>query len=115
MREVTVNVFEKIGSTAAVSSGDGELLFKLISKALKNRARVILDFNNIDLITSTFLNAAVGQLYGTFKNPDLKRQLAVTNMANDDLVLLKKVVDRAKAYFADRKTIEMGIKEGLGE
>jgi hypothetical protein len=115
MQEITVNVFEKIGSTAAVSSADGELLFKLIAKALKNKAKVVLDFKNIELITSTFLNAAIGQLYGFFDDSDLKKQVSVTNMANDDLALLKKVVERAKEYFEDREDVEMGIKDGLRE
>jgi len=113
MQEITINVFEKIGSTAAVSSEDGALLFKLISKALKNEAKVILDFNNVELITSTFLNAAIGQLYSSFESPFLRGHLSVKTMAEDDLVLLKKVVDRAKEYFENKELIEKGIEEGL--
>ncbi|MFQ5709446.1 MAG: STAS-like domain-containing protein [bacterium] len=115
MHKIVINIFEKIGSTAAVSSEDGDLLFKLISKAFKNEAKVILDFNNIDLLTSTFLNAAIGQLYGFFDGSFLKEHLAIQNMEKDDLVLLKKVVERAKEYFKNKNLVEKAIKETLGE
>jgi hypothetical protein len=113
MKEITINIFEKLGSTAAVSSEDGEQLFVLIMKALNNNILIILDFNNIELITSTFLNAAIGQLYNKFDSKFLRKHLQVENMDNDDLLLLKKVVDRAKEYFKNKKIVEDGIKEGL--
>jgi len=113
MKEITINIFEKLGSTAAVSSEDGEQLFSLIMKALNNNVLIILDFNNIELITSTFLNAAIGQLYNKFQSQFLRKHLRVENMDNDDLLLLKKVVDRAKDYFKNKKIIEDSIKEGL--
>lgn len=113
MKEITVNIFEKLGSTAAVSSEDGEQLFALITKALNNNVFLILNFNNIELITSTFLNAAIGQLYNNFTSQFLRKHLHLENMDNDDLLLLKKVVERAKDYFENRKIVEDGIKEGL--
>ena len=113
MKEITINIFEKLGSTAAVASEDGEQLFALIMKALNNNVLLILDFNNIELITSTFLNAAIGQLYNKFNSQFLREHLKVVNMDNDDLILLKKVVDRAKEYFENKKNVEHGIKEGL--
>lgn len=115
MQTIKINVFEKVGGSAAVSSEDGEMLYKIISRALKNKGKVVLDFNNIELITSTFLNAAVGQLYGAFEQPFLREHLTVENMEEDDLMLLKKVVDRAKEYFRDREAVEKAIREGLEE
>lgn len=113
MKEITINIFEKLGSVAAVSSDDGEQLFALIKKALKNNVLLVLDFSNIELITSTFLNAAIGQLYNEFESQFLKEHLRVENMEDDDLILLKKVVDRAKEYFENKKNVEKGIKAGL--
>ncbi|RMD96482.1 MAG: DUF4325 domain-containing protein [Calditrichaeota bacterium] len=115
MKEITINLFEKLGSSAAVSTDDGDTLFKLISKALENEAQVVLDFTNIDFITSTFLNAAIGQLYSKYDSSFLKRHLRVKNMQEEDLVLLKKVVDRAKEYFENKNLVENAIKVSLGE
>jgi len=113
MKEININIFEQIGSSAAVSSQDGELLFERILKGMENDVRVILDFNNIELITSTFLNAAIGQLYSKYDSPFLRDHLKVENLAREDLDLLKKVVIRAKEYFKDKEQMEKNIKEVL--
>jgi len=114
MKEVKINIFELIGSDAAVSSEDGELLYKRIKKGLEEKnVKIILDFSNISLITSTFLNAAIGQLYSKYNSPILTERLEVNNLAKEDLELLKRVVKRAKEYFKDKEKIDASIKETL--
>ncbi|ODS34760.1 MAG: hypothetical protein SCARUB_00020 [Candidatus Scalindua rubra] len=115
MKEIKIIIFEHIGSSAAVSTDDGELLFERVIKALENDVRVILDFNNIELITSTFLNAAIGQLYSKYDSPFLRNHLKVNNLSNEDLNLLKKVVDRAKDYFKDKERMEKNISKVLDD
>jgi hypothetical protein len=115
VKEIRISIFEQIGSNAAVSSEDGELLHERILKGLESDVKVILDFINIELITSTFLNAAIGQLYSKFDNPFLRDRLKVENLAKEDLDLLKKVVERAKEYFKDKEKMERKIKEVLGD
>lgn len=115
MKEIKITIFEQIGSNAAVSSEDGELLFEKIVKGVENDVRMILDFNNIELITSTFLNAAIGQLYSRYDSPYLRDHLKVENLPQEDLELLKKVVERAKEYFKDKEQMEANIKEALGD
>jgi len=115
MKEVKISIFEQIGSNAAVSSEDGDLLYEKIEKGLKSEVRVILDFNNIELITTTFLNAAIGQLYNKYDSPFLREHMRVENLAKEDLELLKKVVERAKEYFKDKERLEENIKEVLGD
>lgn len=115
MKKITINIYEHIGSSAAVSSEDGEILFNLLTKSFEQKMEVILDFANIELITSTFLNASIGQLYSGYTSQFLRPHLKVANMDKEDMELLKKVVERAKAYFKDRKGLEKNIKEVLGE
>lgn len=114
MKEIRINVFELISSSAAVSSEDGEMLYRRIIKGLKEKDIIILlNFANIDLITSTFLNAAIGQLYNDYGSPFLRERLKVKNMAPEDLELLKKVVERAKEYFKDKEKIEASIRDAI--
>lgn len=115
MKEIRVSIFEQIGSKAAVSSEDGELLYKRIVKGLEEDVIVVLDFMNIELVTSTFLNAAIGQLYNRYGSPFLRAHLKVENLAKEDLELLKKVIERAKEYFKDKEKMEKNIKEVLGD
>ncbi len=115
MKELPVIVFEQIGGTAAVSTEDGENLYQRIDAAFSNDIHVVLDFNNIDLMTSAFLNASIGRLYSKYDNPFIREHLKVTNMASDDLVLLKRVVERAKEYFERADIIDNVIRDSLGD
>ncbi len=113
MQEKKISVFELVGGNAAVSSEDGEALFAQIAKAFEHNVKVVLDFENVELITSTFLNAAIGQCYGERDGAYIKEHLAVENMEKDDMVLLKMVVERAKEYFRDKEKMEKSLKESL--
>lgn len=113
MKEVKIGIFEQIGGNAAVSSEDGGLLFERILMGVENDLRVILNFNNIELITSTFLNAAIGQLYSKYDSVFLREHLKVENLSREDLELLKKVVERAKEYFKNKEQMEKNIREVL--
>jgi len=113
MKEVKISIFEQIGGNAAVSSEDGELLFERILRGVENDVRVILNFNNIELITSTFLNAAIGQLYSKYDSSFLREHLKVENLSREDLELLKKVVERAKEYFKNKEQMEKNVREVL--
>ena len=113
IEEIKINVFEVIGGTAAVATEDGNNLYLRICKALDKKIYVTLDFMNIELVTSTFLNTAIGQLYSSYSSNILKEYLKVKNMANEDLVLLKKVVERAKDYFKDPDSMKKTIKTVL--
>ena len=87
----------------------------MITKGLENDLKMVLDFNNIELITSTFLNAAIGQLYDKYDSPFLNSHLKIKNMSKEDLGLLKKVVERAKEYFRDKKRMDEIIREALDD
>ncbi|MEW6096243.1 MAG: STAS-like domain-containing protein [bacterium] len=102
MKEIKINIFEMIGSNAAVSSEDGELLHRRIVKGLEEKGvKLVLDFTNITLITATFLNAAIGQLYSKYNSPFLRERLKIDNLTQEDLELLKKVVEGAKGFFKE--------------
>ena len=113
MKDIRIRIFEIVAGEAAVSSEDGENVYKRISKALENGVNVALDFNNIELITSSFLNTAIGQLYHKYDSPFLRKRLRVANMEKEDMELLKRVVERAKEYFKDRKKMAGVIKAAL--
>jgi len=98
---IALSVFEIVGSPLCVASDDGEMVYERIQKAMKQGLRVSLSFMNITSLTSAFLNAAIGQLYGVFSEEEIRANLAVKDMEPDDLALLKRVVETAKTYFQD--------------
>ena len=73
-----------------------------------------LSFMNVTSLTSAFLNAAIGQLYGEFSEEEIRAKLTVKDMEQDDLVLLKRVVETAKAYFKNPEIHMKATEELLG-
>lgn len=83
----------------AVSAEEGDRINARILLALEKFNVVILDFSDIKIITTAFLNSAIGQLYKKYSSEDLSQRLKLLNVSPDDLPLFKKVVDRAKEYY----------------
>lgn len=113
-KEVTISIFEVIGSPLCVAAGDGQKVYDRLAAAIREGRHVNLSFHNVSTLTSAFLNAAVGQLYGEFSEEQIRASLSVQDMAADDLALLKRVVETAKAYFKDPERFEQAIREELG-
>jgi len=81
---------------------------------LREGRKVSLSFDRIETIISAFLNAAIGQLYGELPEEKIRELFNVRDMAQEDLALLKRVVDNAKLYFANRKEFDQAWKEETG-
>ncbi|MDD9989661.1 MAG: STAS-like domain-containing protein [Spirochaetaceae bacterium] len=108
---VTISVFESTGSSLCVASGDGEKVYRRIARALAEGLPTKLSFRNVNTLTSAFLNAAIGQLYGTFDENQIRALLSVENIEPDDRELLKRVVDTAKLYFRNKEAFEQAFQE----
>lgn len=110
-QEIPVRVFDIVGGPLCTSSDDGQLVHDRIAPLLRDGKPVALSFAQIDTVISAFLNAAIGQLYGEFKEEEIRKRLAIRDMAAEDLVLLKRVVENAKAYFKDPKRFTQAVGE----
>lgn len=114
-KNLELPIFEIIGSPLCVASGDGQKVFDRLAAALKEGRGVTLSFHNVTTLTSAFLNAAIGQLYGTFSEEQIRSLLKVQDMQADDLALLKRVVETAKLYFKDPQKFDQAVQETLGD
>lgn len=112
---LALSVFEIIGSPLCVASGDGQKVHDRLAAALKEGRGVTLSFHNVTTLTSAFLNAAIGQLYGAFSEEQIRALLKVQDMQPDDLALLKRVVETAKQYFKDPQKFDQAVHETLGD
>jgi hypothetical protein len=74
-----------------------------------------VSFRNVTSLTSAFLNAAIGQLYGSFNEEEIRAKLQVEDVEPEDLELLKRVVDTAKEYFKDPDVHRAATNEMLGD
>ncbi|HEY5124526.1 MAG TPA: STAS-like domain-containing protein [Ignavibacteria bacterium] len=103
---VLLKIKDFINGEKAVSSDDGDILFGRIVEEIKSGSIVELDFSGIIIMTTAFLNSAIGQLYSIFSSEQLNKSIKLINVENEDKILFKKVIDRAKEFFANRKGFE---------
>ena len=86
-------------SSIAVSAFDGEKLFNSIKECFNRGETVVVDFKEINLTITAFLNSSIGKLYSEFSSTMVKEKLKIQNMAPDEAELLKLVIERAKDRF----------------
>ena len=110
---IKISLFEVVGSPFCVASDDGQKVHDRLDTVLKADCDVILSFRNVTALTAAFLNAAVGQLYGTFNEEKIRSLLKVEDAEQEDLALLKRVVDNAKLYFKDPERYDQVVREVL--
>ena len=111
--DIRVSMFEVVGGSLCVASSDGQKVYDRLAAALKAGRHVALSFHKVTTLTAAFLNAAIGQLYGTFSEEKIRSLLKVGNVESDDLALLKRVVDNAKLYFKDPQRFNQVAQETL--
>lgn len=110
-----VSVFNIVGHPFCVDASDGEAVFAILLKALKQNQHIELSFQNVEMLTSAFLNTAIGQLYREFTPEQIRMLLRVTDITDEDKILLKRVIDTAKLYYQDPQWLEDSIKNIMGD
>ncbi len=112
-KDIAISIFEVVGSPLCVASGDGQKVYERLASVLAQGHGAVLSFHNVTMLTSAFLNTAIGQLYGKFDEERIRRSLNVADMEPDDIALLKRVVETAKRYFKDPERFEQASREAL--
>jgi len=115
MQEIIISVFNMVGSAFCVEADDGQKVYDLIEKAIQEEKKIKLSFQNVEMLTSAFLNTAIGQLYRDFTEEKIKSSLSVEYMLPEDKALLKRVIATAKVYYKDPERMQNSINEILGE
>src|SRR5690606_7809080 len=101
--KISLNIYDIVGGPVWVSTDDGKKVFDKIAAAFKAGRAVELSFANHENLISAFFNAAIGQLYnGAYTDDFLNRHLSYADISDDDLAMLKRTIDNAKRYFANR-------------
>ena len=113
--KITIRVADIIGNTLCIASEDGQKIFDKLVPLIRNGKHIIISFERVSIIISLFLNAAIGQLYGTFTEEQIRSQLEVSNLAEDDIEMLKRVVENAKSYYANPEGYDKAWEEESGD
>ena len=110
--EYILKIRDLINSGFAVSTENGDLVYNEVKLQIDIAETIIIDFEEIDLVTTSFLNSAIGQLYKDYT----AQQLAVIktiNIRKSQLVLLEKVINTALHCYNDQKSFNNSVKKHL--
>ncbi|HWQ48017.1 MAG TPA: STAS-like domain-containing protein [Methanosarcina sp.] len=111
---VKINVFETAGENCCVAACDGQKVYDIITAALCENKKIEISFADVNELTPAFLNSAIGQLYGCFPAEQIDNSLSFKGISEEDEVILKRVIERAKTYFEHAYTCRKALKDVLG-
>ncbi len=114
-KNIQISMFEVVGSPFCVATDDGQKVHKHLDAALRANQEVVLSFHNITALTTPFLTAAIGELYGTFSEEEIRSLLKVEDIAPDHLAFLERVVRDVKLYFKNPQRYNQIFQEVLGD
>lgn len=115
MKPITIKIKDIINTTYCVDASDGEKIFALLKKALGEKKSVVLSFDDIELVITAFLNAAVGKLFGNFDEQFILSHLSTDNLTEDFQPVWDKVIEGAPKYYANKETFDKNISEIIEE
>ena len=92
-------ISDEVTLNQGVTPEEGQPIMERIYKSLKSNTPVVLDFSNMQLITTAFLNVVIGTLYKDFSSDDLKRLLSFENLTDGIAMRIKRVTQNAKLFY----------------
>lgn len=95
MNEKIIKVFDTTRNYA-IDASVGNVIYNKISEALKTYDKVILDFKNVDIILSVFLNAAISGFYNKQEFENFEAKVSVQNISDSAQILWNRVIQSAK-------------------
>ena len=99
MKNTTLHVESILGNVNAVETEEGQQIYNLILKAFFQSKKVILSFDNMEILSDEFLESAVGQLYKNFSHEEIKNNMSIENISFSGKIALKRIVDKAKVIY----------------
>lgn len=112
---VRISVYSLIGSEYCISIDDGQIIHDKVFPLLQNGRKVILSFQHISTLISSFLNSAVGRLYGELPEATIRALLDFDDIDPADRELVERVVENAKSYFANAGRHDEAWASEIGE
>ncbi|QAA31335.1 STAS-like domain-containing protein [Clostridium manihotivorum] len=94
MKEIIVRDILK--SNVAISKDDGDIVFNQIKTEIENKNSILIDFKNIDLINTAFLNNAIGKIYFIPIEKRMDTTVRIVNFPLEVMELLEEVINTAK-------------------
>lgn len=112
-KEITLKVTNIITGNFALSSEEGDKVYKEIQNIINEVDVLWLDFSDIKSINTAFFNTAIGVLFKDYSSEFLNKHLKIKNLESIDLDYLKESIAAAKDYYKSPEDHEKISKENV--
>ena len=99
MKDTTIHVESILGKVEGINAEEGQQVYDHIIKAFFQSKKVILAFDNMEVISEEFLQYAVGELYKNYSHDEIKKNMRIDNIPFSGKVALKRIVDKARESY----------------
>lgn len=95
-----------IQSKLGVSSDQGQKIFKILASNVSKKIHTTIYFDDIDVLTTAFLNTAIGNLYATANNDTLNQYITISPMgiSKSKLDKIKLVMENSRNRLTKEET-----------
>lgn len=95
MNEITINL-ELVCGQRIYTRDDGHILYDKITEALKNYEKVIVQFNEKEIASESFLDEAIVEHYLRPYLPNVDKKIILRGVSKSDQILLKRIFEYRK-------------------
>jgi len=107
---IRICIKDFISSDIAVVAEDGKKVNAEIRKCLVDSKHVTIDFEEVDLVNTAFLNTAIGELYKDYTSDFLNEYLKIL-INESDFTSLKLVIERAKEFYKNTDSFSNSVEK----
>lgn len=95
MDEITLNLEDVCGRNI-YTRADGRVLYEKIEEALGKSSNVIVQFNEKEIASESFLDEAIVEHYLRPQSPDVASRIILRRVAKPDQILLGRILEYRK-------------------
>jgi hypothetical protein len=95
MDEITLKLEDVCGSNI-YTRADGRVLYETIEEALRRSNKVIVQFNDKEIASESFLDEAIVEHYLRPQSPDVADRIILRRVTKPDQVLLGRILEYRK-------------------
>ena len=100
VKRLEIKISDVIGEFA-ITPDDGQQIFDKIHLELREGHPILLDFTQVRVVASPFLNMAVGRLLEDVPSDNITRCLETRGLSNHNKYLLERVIANAREYYGN--------------
>lgn len=104
-----IKIIEEVSLKQGATTDEGLPIYNEIVKNLDCGERVTLDFDQVELVTTAFLNVIIGKLYEKYTGEELNKLLKFENITPGIALRIKTVADTAKIYYKNQKQYDSDV------